>query len=173
VKIAACELPSETAVGERFSRHSYFQDSCSVLLRRSDQSVVEIFHAIFGHRPAWMKAVFIVRNKVVAPFGIDTAATDDIKMPAAKIHYQVGEAIGAWPIFALSDTELIAGRDNSHLDFRLSALKRREGDRSTVTISTLSDIHNRIGRAYLTCVIPFHKRGVQWLIARAASAGRL
>jgi Protein of unknown function (DUF2867) len=173
MKITACAVPSETAVDQRFAKHAHYRDSYCVHLRRADQSVVGIFHAIFGHRPVWMKALFVVRNTAVALFGIATPATGDIMNPTVKPHYKVGDTIGSWPIFALTDTELIAGRDNSHLDFRLSILKRQDGDRTTVAISTLCDVHNAFGKTYLACIVPFHTRGIKWLISRAVAAGRL
>ncbi len=40
--------------------------------------------------------------------------------------YAVGDRIGPWPIFPISQKEIVAGRNNKHLDFRLSVLKCRE-----------------------------------------------
>ena len=88
-------------------------------------------------------------------------------------NYKVGDTIGPWPIFALSATELIAGRDNSHLDFRLSVLRAQEEYKPVVIVSTICNVHNLYGKIYLFFIIPFHKWGVQKLIARAVEAGRL
>ena len=85
----------------------------------------------------------------------------------------MGEKIGGWPIFALSDRELIAGRDNTHLDFRLSILRVSEGDAERVVVSTVCVVHNVFGKVYLFVITPFHQRGICWLMRAAIHAGRL
>jgi hypothetical protein len=55
-----------------------------------------------------------------------------------KDRYVVGEKIGVWPIFSLSENEVIAGRNNKHMDFRLSVMKVPDGDRPRVVVSTIS-----------------------------------
>jgi hypothetical protein len=77
------------------------------------------------------------------------------------------------PLFALTATALVAGRDNKHLDFRLPVLKVTEGVTTSVVVSTVCTVHNLFGKVYLFFVVPFHKWGVQWLISKAISAGRL
>ena len=73
----------------------------------------------------------------------------------------------------MSDAELVGGRDDKHLDFRLSLLKQVDGDPASVVVSTVCVVHNNFGKRYLFFVVPFHRWGVQRLIARAISAGRM
>ena len=114
-----------------------------------------------------------VRNRIAPWCGLDAPAAGEVMRVRSKGEYQVGDKIGPWPIFAISDTELIAGRDNKHLDFRLSLLKQGDGDAAGVVVSTVCVVHNLFGKVYLFFVVPFHRRAVQWLIARALGAGRL
>jgi len=72
-------------------------------------------------------------------------------------HYVVGEKIGVWPIFALSENEVIVGRDNKHTDFRLSVLKVLDSDGTSVVVSTICSVHNLFGKLYLFFVVPFHR----------------
>ena len=66
--------------------------------------------------------------------------------PDIKDRYVVGENIGVWPIFSLSEDEVIAGRNNKHLDFRVdfrvSVLKLRDGDSGRVVVSTVCRVRN-------------------------------
>ena len=78
-----------------------------------------------------------------------------------------------WPIYYLGESELIAGRDNKHLDFRLSIHTHKSGQATFATVSTVCRAHNQFGRVYLRVIAPFHKWGVKRLLARAVSAGRL
>ena len=87
--------------------------------------------------------------------------------------YAVGDKIGPWPIFALSERELIAGRDNKHMDFRLSLMKVNDGGTTSVVVSTVCNVHNVFGKVYLFFIGPFHRYGVRKLMANAIAAGRL
>ena len=90
-----------------------------------------------------------------------------------KDRYVVGEKIGVWPIFSLSENEVIAGRNNKHMDFRLSVLKVPDGDRTSVVVSTNCTVHNLTGKLYLFFVVPFHRYCVRKLMANALAARRL
>jgi hypothetical protein len=57
----------------------------------------------------------------------------------------------------LSEDEVIAGRNNKHLDFRVSVLKLRDGDGSSVVVSTVCRVHNLAGKLYLSFVVPFYR----------------
>jgi hypothetical protein len=167
------DIPSVSMLERRMIDAAYFRDIYRAPLRRSQAGVVDIFFGIFGHHPTWMKAVLIVRNRIAALCGLDVPAASDILHPEIKSSYHVGDKIGPWPIFSLSETELVAGRDNRHLDFRLSVLKAADGEAASVVVSTLCTVHNVSGKVYLFFIIPFHKWGVRRLLSNALSAGRL
>ena len=171
--IAICEVPQQSALPPEFVDKAYFRDAYSVSLARENLSVVDIFFALFAHRPAWMKLAMVARNVLVAPFGIAVSSKFEYMQPQIKRIYRVGEKIGGWPIFALSDRELIAGRDNTHLDFRLSILRVSEGDAERVVVSTVCVVHNVFGKVYLFVITPFHQWGICWLMRAAIHAGRL
>jgi hypothetical protein len=115
----------------------------------------------------------VARNGVASLCGLAVPTVSEIVNPQIKGTYAVGEKIGPWPIFTLTDGELIAGRDNKHLDFRVSVLKERRGETTNVVISTFCTAHNVFGRVYLFFVVPFHRWGVRWLISRAILAERI
>jgi hypothetical protein len=121
----------------------------------------------------WMKVLLMVRNRIASFCGLDAPTASEIMNLDIRSRYGVGDKIGVWPIFALTETELVAGRDNRHLDFRLSVLRETDGETANVVVSTLCTVHNVFGKLYLFVIIPFHKWGVQRLISRAIMAGRL
>ena len=69
--------------------------------------------------------------------------------------YRAREKIGPWPIFFLGSDELVAGRDNKHMDFRLSVMKMHDGIRPSIVVSTVCMIHNKFGQYYLYSIIFF------------------
>ncbi len=171
--LVKCDVPLASVLDRNVIKAAYFRDAYRAPLTHVDANVIDIFFSIFGHRPIWMKAPLIIRNKIASLSGLDAPTTAEIIHPDIKSSYQVGDKIGAWPIFALSETELVAGRDNKHLDFRLSVLKIADGETGSVVVSTICTVHNTFGKIYLFFIVPFHKWGVQRLILNAINAGRL
>jgi hypothetical protein len=170
--IEACDVPHLSVLDRRLVDAAFFRDSYRTRLTPPQASVIEIFFGIFGHHPLWMKCILIARNRIASWCGLEAPTASEIMKPEMKLNYKVGDKIGPWPIY-LSESELVAGRDNKHLDFRLSVLKELNGEAMSAVISTVCTTHNRFGRVYLVFIIPFHKWGVRRLISRAQVAGRL
>ncbi|MFZ6743010.1 DUF2867 domain-containing protein [Undibacterium sp. JH2W] len=154
-------------------RAAYYRDSYRAELGRKGLTVSDAFHAIFMYRPTWMKFIMLGRNYLVSLFGVAVPDKAEIMHPCMRSDYQVGEKIGAWPIFYLSSEELVAGRDNSHLDFRLSIVRVEEGQTVAIVVSTVCLTHNWFGRVYIQLIRPFHRWGVKYLIRQAMLTGRL
>jgi hypothetical protein len=173
MSVTACTLPADTVLDREFVDGAFFSDSYRVALRRGESSVVDIFFAVFGHHPTWLKVILLVRHRVGSWFGLKAASTAQVMDPTRSPSYRIGENIGPWPIYFLGENELVAGRDNKHLDFRMSVLKQSAGPAAYVVVSTVCRTHNRLGRVYLLLLAPLHKWGVQRLMSRAAQAGRL
>ena len=173
MSVATCPLPAHSALDRELVKSAFFTDSYRIALTQGDPDVIDIFFAVFGHHPAWLKAILLLRHRVGAWFGLQAASTAQIWNPARAQAYQVGQDIGPWPIYFLGEGELIAGRDNKHLDFRVSVLKGGAGQDAFAVVSTVCRTHNGFGRLYLRLIIPLHKWGVQRLMSRAAQAGRL
>lgn len=120
---------------------------------------------LLGSQPRWARWLMVVRDAIVALFGIKTSR----QMEARR-----GERIGIFRIYSVSDDEIIVGEDDSHLDFRLSVLRNREAGRhGSVTLASVVHCHNRVGRAYILLIRPFHKLIVQRSLARAVEEGFL
>jgi Protein of unknown function (DUF2867) len=168
-----CAVPKGSAIGQEVVDAAFFCDAYRAVLTKPKASVLDIYFSVFGHHPAWMKWALIMRNRLAAAAGLATAADVDILHPRRRLHYQVGDLIGPWPIFGLTETELIVGRDNRHLDFRLSVLIEPANGWQTAVISTVCTTHNLFGQFYLSIVTPFHTWGMKLLISRAFASGRL
>ena len=105
--------------------------------------------------------------------GLEAPTVAEIMTPEVKTNYSVGEKIGPWPIFFLGDNEIVAGRNNKHMDFRVSVLKAVDGAAPSVVVSTVCTVHNLFGKIYLFFIVPFHRKGVQLLMAKAVMAKRV
>jgi Protein of unknown function (DUF2867) len=165
-------VPPESGLDRQAVRTAWFSDSYQAELSNPALSVTELFEAVLGQHPRWLVLVLLLRNRIAGWAGLEVPPTSTLRRFERKAAYAVGDTIGPWPIFALNDRELIAGRDNHHLDFRVSVLKL-EAPSPTVAISTICNVHNRYGKVYLFFIAPFHRIGLRQLMRRAVAAGRV
>jgi hypothetical protein len=173
MQVIECEVPSSSALSRDLIENASFHDSYRVPLARPELGIVEIFFALFGHTPLWMKLLLIVRNSVARLFDLEVPTVAEIMQPAVRHEYHVGEKIGPWPIFFMGENEIVAGRNNKHMDFRLSVLRAIDGEPINVVVSTICTVHNVFGKVYLFFIVPFHRHGVRTLMSNAVAAKRL
>jgi hypothetical protein len=171
--VVECEIPSVSMLAQNLAGTIYFRDSYRAPLAHPERDIVELFHAVFAHKPLLVKCLLIARNKAAGLAGLEVPTVAEIMNPELKASYQVGEKIGPWPIFFLGRDEIVAGRNNRHLDFRVSVLKAADGDSASLAVSTVCTVHNFFGKVYLFLIGPFHRRGVQLLISNAVRAQRI
>jgi len=130
MNVVESDVPSGSMLSRDVIGHAHFRDSYRAPLSRRDLGIVDIFFAIFAHHPLWMKLLLIVRNKVASLAGLDAPTASEILHAEIKDRYVIGEKIGVWPIFALSEDEVVAGRNNKHMDFGAKSARRRQNERS-------------------------------------------
>src|SRR5215475_8389742 len=172
MSVIECDVPAASALDRGLVANCDFRDSYRVPLSHPGLGMADIFFAVFGHTPFWMKAMLIVRNALARLAGLEVPTVAEIMRPEVRAAYRVGDKIGPWPVFFVGENEIIAGRDNKHMDFRLSVLKVSSGDAADVVVSTICSVHNLFGTIYLCLIVPFHRSGVQALLSRAVKAGR-
>jgi hypothetical protein len=173
MQITECDVPAGSVLSRELISNAYFHDCYRAPLTRRELGIVEIFFALFGHTPRWMKLLLIARNAAARLAGLEAPTVAEIMKPTVRDTYSVGDKIGPWPIFFIGDNEIVAGRDNKHLDFRLSVLKAVDGDAASVVVSTICTVHNLFGKIYLFFIVPFHRHGVRSLISNAVAARRI
>ena len=171
--VVACAPPLESGLGRTAIETAYFSDAYRSKLSEPDTPIVEIYAGLFGHAPLYVKLILVVRNTLARFAGLETPTVAEIMRVKIAGAYEVGDKIGPWPVFVINADEIVAGRDNRHLDFRLSVFREVDGGVGQVTVSTLCHVHNPAGRIYLFFITPFHRFGVKALMRRAAAAGRI
>lgn len=127
-----------------------FADAYRIVLTDGSLDATGAARRMFGRMPLWVGALTALRNAVVAPFGLKPGK------PATN-------QIGIFPVIAQAPDRVVLGLDDRHLDFRLVIdIATMAGGRG-VTATTIVKTHNRLGRAYLAAILPFHR-----IIARTA-----
>ena len=106
----------------------------------------------------WIDALLVVRNIIVAPFGLKDGKHKDACL----------DVIGIFPVVSETPERLVAGFDDKHLDFRVVVDVAGATPGRSVTATTLVMTHNLLGRVYLTIIMPFHKIVVRTMLRRVA-----
>jgi hypothetical protein len=151
----------------------YYWDSFAVPLSRPELSMPEIYLGIFAHAPRHFKKLLLLRAKIVWIFGLrghTAAQLDNIEI---KKEYRIGEKIGLFTLFAQSESEIVAGGNDRHMDFRVSVLKIHDDGVDKVVLTTVVDTHNLLGRIYVSLIAPFHRFGVKTIMSNAVAARRI
>ncbi len=167
--VTPVEIPVESAIA-RFYELTNLADAYSVELPAdSITSPEKLARFIFSQQAAWIKGLMKIRDVLVAGFGLKTSA----QLTVHNAHRQT-ERVGIFKIYNTTEREIILGEDDKHLDFRLSVLcpvpAGLAGERRLV-LSTVVHCHNRLGRAYIFAIAPFHRIIVQSYLRRAARVG--
>lgn len=165
IAVRAVALPPGASIAPLYPG-SNLADAYAVDLpnaRARELDMESLARQLLGSQPGWAQSLMVLRDAIVARFGIKTARQMEAKP---------GERIGIFRIYARSADEIILGEDDSHLDFRLSVLRsKQEGMHGCVTVASVVHCHNWVGRAYILLIRPFHKLIVQRSLARAVKRG--
>jgi hypothetical protein len=172
VQTTVRDLPPSSKLTPRLAE-AYYSESYEAPLRRSGLEMHEIYVAILGHLPWWARALILVRNGIVSVFGLHAEPAANVWKPVLKESYRPGDTIVRFNLYSLDDNEIVAGRDDKHLDFRVSVMKVTEEGTHKVVVSTLIFAHNLFGKVYLALVLPFHRFGLRRLLAQAVAHGRI
>jgi Protein of unknown function (DUF2867) len=166
-KVVATAVPAESALRPWLAGANFYDAyEVPLPLGGATLSPTEIF--LHGSRstPRWVDTLMWIRNRVVRLFGLKdvgpmAAAT---KAPDA---YQVGDRIGIFSILGKTETELLLGIDDRHLDVRVSIMTSYRDGLPYFVVSTVVHVHNLLGRLYMMPVGRIHPLVVKSMIRRA------
>jgi len=162
-------LPPQSAITS-FYKSVNLADAFSIQLppsASSDPHVLARF--VFSHQPAWVGVLTKIRDAIVAGFGLKTSSHLASLSSNAKAN-----RISFFKVYSTSETEIVVGEDDKHLDFRVSLLCSERATPQaghTLTVSTVVHCHNLLGRAYILVIAPFHRLVVKASLRRAAHVG--
>lgn len=147
-KVLATNLPDHSALHARFSKGD-FLDCYVVEASSSPRDAANVITSF----PGWAKVLVQIRKLITEPFGLSNTGPD------------APDKVGIFPVEQESESELIAGFNDKHLDFRVSVLS----ENGKVFLSTWVHPHNIGGRLYLGLIMPFHIMIARDALARVAA----
>ena len=138
-----------------------FADAFRVTVADRDIDARAAAERIFSRSPRWVEALIELRNLIVAPFGLKTSGEHE---PNA------GGMIGLFPVLVETPERLVAGFDDHHLDFRIVVDVTPATSGRDVTVTTIVLTNNRLGRAYLAAIMPFHRMIAKTMLGQVCLA---
>lgn len=158
------ELPRQSLLFGQRDRFAY-ADCFRLPLRRRDIESWELIAAFFHASPGWFEQLAALRDRLVKRLGLKTSAGNPRE---AEPPFQLGQRLGFFRLIELSPSEALLGDEDKHLDFRVSLLVGTEGDDPVLTVSTVVQTKNRLGRAYFAVVRPVHRLIVPLMVREMA-----
>ena len=113
-----------------------FADAFCVEVADRDLDARRAAERMMARQPRWAEALVSLRNFLVSPLGLKTSGAT----PGAP-----REMIGIFPVVSETPDRLIAGFNDSHLDFRVVVDVTTPGGIRQVTLTTLVKTHNWTG----------------------------
>jgi hypothetical protein len=135
-----------------------FSDAFSVTVDGAAFDARRAAERMLGRSPRWIDALMGLRDFLVTPFGLK-------RSPEAR----TDDTIGIFPVLSDTPNRLVAGFNDSHLDFRVVVDVAASGQGQRVTATTLVLTHNLLGRAYLAIIMPFHRLVVRAMLRQVAA----
>ncbi|WP_298214822.1 DUF2867 domain-containing protein [Acidovorax sp.] len=174
------QVPTGTAIHATLPGAQFF-DAYEVADPHPARSALQTWLDVVARTPRWAQQLMATRNKLVRLVGLkDLGQLHDMhpNTSGASLHeaksYRVGDRVGIFLIRHLSDTEVVMGQDDKHLDVQVSLTKHAPlgGRPATLAVSSVVHIHNALGHAYMGVVAPFHRRIVRAMLQRLADHGQ-
>ena len=137
-----------------------FADAFSIEVSDRDLDARRAAERMMARQPRWAEALVSLRNLLVAPLGLKTSGAS----PGVP-----RDMIGIFPVVSETPGRLIAGFNDSHLDFRVVVDVTAPGSDRQVTLTTLVKTHNWLGRTYLAIIMPFHRLIVPALLRQVTT----
>ncbi len=162
--VSKSELPLSSSLKISASTFDYIDSFKTDIPNCSKFSATEIatlFIKSTKKNPKWITYLMFIRNFLVELLGLKKTTSSQVEKPFSEI--KIGEKLGIFELYSKSENEIILGKNDRHLNFRLSILSDEQTEKvNTINISTLVKFNNSFGKFYFAFIKPFHR-----LIAKA------
>ena len=172
----ATQVPPGTAIHATLPGADFF-DAYEVADRHPARSALQSWLDVAARTPAWTRALMFARTKAVRLVSLkDLGQLDNGHPPASGRSLRDARSyrVGIFRIGHLSDTEVVMGQDDKHLDVQVSICKQpaAPGTAPRVVLSTVVHIHNTLGHADMAVITPIHRVIARGTAQRLADHGQ-
>ena len=173
--VKSIAIPPGTAIHAALPGAQFF-DAYEVADLHPTRTALQTWLDVVARTPRWTQQLMALRNRLVRLVGLkDLGQLHDAHPPASG--HAPSDAgsyrVGIFLISHLSDTEVVLGQDDKHLDVQVSICKQpaAPGTAPRVVLSTVVHIHNTLGHAYMAVITPIHRVIARGTAQRLANHG--
>lgn len=156
-------IKSEAPDGSRIQQFvpgSCFHDAWSIRAAEPSLDPLSQFLRVARSTPAWIDGAMRLRNRLVSLIGLkDLGGLSAVSLSKAVTEYRPGDRVGIFTLLSTSETEVLLGDSDKHLDVVVSVHRQQTGPgaQAVVTVTTVVRVHNWLGRLYMVPVRPAHR----------------
>ncbi|MHA7108610.1 DUF2867 domain-containing protein [Sunxiuqinia elliptica] len=171
------KIPSRSLLKQDEASFHYIDSFQSQAVVDGEQNDIQhIAKLLLSSGPAWIDTLMAIRDQLVKLVGLKTSDLHKAKQQELdELKFEPGEQLGIFKLYARSENELILGKDDKHLDFRVSLLLDRPNAETTqkkIAITTAVQFNNLFGRIYFVPVKPFHQLIVRRMLKELVRKAR-
>jgi len=143
------------------------QDVYSCIVAKPFITPENVVASMFNYHPRWMVFLFRLRNVLVKPFGLE-GGNMHTKSPvdSARI-LERGDCVSFFEVYERSEKTVSMGGDDSHLNCLVQVvISHLDSNTSLVSLRTVVQFNNLLGRLYFMVIGPFHVLVVKKFLAQ-------
>ncbi len=158
--VTKTRLPNGSTLKKSEFEYDYidsYETTINTNKKLTTTDIAKAFHKSSANRPKWIRRLMKIRNAITSLFGLKDTQIDNTAINNQTV--EIGEKLGMFEIFDKLDNELILGKNDKHLNFRISVMTdyNQVSNETKLTLSTVVKYNNFFGKLYLIPVKPFHK----------------
>ena len=137
---------------------AFYSDAFETDLVDASLTPVEIATRALSSTPGWVEGLVELRDRIVSLFRLKQVGR--LKLAGggrSSSEPEIGDAFSIFRVVFVGSSELVLGIDDTHLDVRMSFLKRLTDSRASYVVSSWVKTHNVLGRVYMLPVAPVHR----------------
>ena len=155
-RVRKIAFPADSQLYPRLDE-AFYSDVFETDLIDTSLTPAKIAARAFASTPAWVDGLLRLRDRIVSLFGLKTVGRMRLTAGHSSNDPAVGDPFSIFRVVSVDGAELVLGIDDTHLDVRISFLKRLDGERARYVVSSWVKTHNRLGRLYMLPVAPVHR----------------
>ena len=167
MKIKAVDIPLDAMILKTFKTIDY-ADAYATKYQFDKQIPLEkTVQTFFLSFPFWVLWLLRLRDFLVGFWGLKKPDENTVFDEIEQFKGEIGESIALFRVYDKKRNEILTGVNDKHLDFRVSFfLDPAEENTMNVTIATIVQFNNWLGRIYFLLVRPFHKLIIPSILKR-------
>jgi hypothetical protein len=134
-----------------------------ITVTQTNDSLDKITTDIF-QTPKWADFLMNIRNTLVRLVGLKAGGHK--KDTYISDFYPIGSRAVYFTVIDRNENEILMAENDKHLNFRVSVMINRKGDKVTIYLTTIVRYNNFLGWLYFFPVKPFHRMIILSLFKR-------